>query len=268
MPQPKYSLVHLTDIACPPPEFIHAAAKAGYDCVSLRTIPMGLPGEIPHLLTDKALFAETRRAAEETGVTINDTENARIAAGVDVRDYEVHLAAAAEMGIRHILCNIWTPEEAFYTEQYGKLCDIAATYEQDVNVEFVTWAGVTDLRTAARLLHAVDRPNMGIVIDMLHCYRSRVNPDELTALPQEWFRFVHLCDAELEIPTDEAALIHTGRAERLYPGEGAIDMKQVMQRLPADVVRGVEMPHLVRVKELGLTEHARRALAAAKQLLS
>lgn len=41
----RYSLVHLTNISCPPPEMIHVAAKAGFDAVSLRTIPMGLPGE-------------------------------------------------------------------------------------------------------------------------------------------------------------------------------------------------------------------------------
>lgn len=39
-----YSLVHLTNIACSPPAFIRTAAAAGYDAVSLRTIPMGLPG--------------------------------------------------------------------------------------------------------------------------------------------------------------------------------------------------------------------------------
>ena len=43
-----YSLVHLTNISCPPPEMIRVAARAGYDAVSLRTIPMGLPGERPY----------------------------------------------------------------------------------------------------------------------------------------------------------------------------------------------------------------------------
>ncbi len=47
MPKHLYSLVHLTNINCPPPQFIYTAAKAGYDAVSLRTIPLGLPGESP-----------------------------------------------------------------------------------------------------------------------------------------------------------------------------------------------------------------------------
>ena len=58
-----YSLVHLTNIACSPPAFIRTAAAAGYDAVSLRTIPMGLPGEVPHDITDRKLRAETLRQA-------------------------------------------------------------------------------------------------------------------------------------------------------------------------------------------------------------
>ena len=264
----KYSLVHLTDIYCPPPRFIRAAAAAGFDCVSLRTIPMGLKGEIPFDMTDKKMFADTKAACEETGVVFNDTENARIVDGVDVSQYEPHLAAAAELGVRHILTNIWTKDKSFYTDQYGKLCELGAQYGQDVNVEFVTWASVTNLKETAELLYAVNAPNCGIVLDTLHFYRSRCTVEELAALPPEWFRYMHLCDAEKEIPTDEAALIHTGREERLYPGEGAIDMRSIVKALPDTILRGIELPHLERVKEIGIEEHARRALKATKEYLT
>ena len=146
-----YSLVHLTNIACSPPAFIRTAAAAGYDAVSLRTIPMGLPGEVPHDITDRKLRAETLAACQETGVWINDTENARIDDGVDVHRYEPHLEAAAELGIRHVLSNIWTADRGFYTEQFGELCRLAAVYGQDVNVEFVTWASVVNLRQTVEL---------------------------------------------------------------------------------------------------------------------
>ena len=94
----RYSLVHLTNISCPPPEMIHVAAKAGFDAVSLRTIPMGLPGEKPYdIAKDPQLLRETRRASQETGVELHDTENARIAPGRDVASYEPALSAAAEL---------------------------------------------------------------------------------------------------------------------------------------------------------------------------
>ena len=44
--KPLYSLVHLTNNSCPPPEMIREAARAGYDALSLRTIPKGLPGQL------------------------------------------------------------------------------------------------------------------------------------------------------------------------------------------------------------------------------
>lgn len=160
----KYSLVHLTCISCPPPEFIRTAAAAGYDYVSLRTIPMGLPNEVPHLLTDRVLLEETRAASLETDVKINDTENARIFDGVNVQEYAPHLAAAAELGIKHILCNVWTANRSFYTKKFAELCQLAAQFDQDINLEFVTWAGITNLEQAAQLLRDVDLPNVGIVV--------------------------------------------------------------------------------------------------------
>ncbi|MCD8078100.1 MAG: sugar phosphate isomerase/epimerase [Lachnospiraceae bacterium] len=263
----RYSLVHLSDINCPPPDFIRAAAAAGYDAVSLRTIPMGLKGEKPHdIAADRDLFRETRRAVKETGIIINDTENARIFDGVDILSYEPALEAAAELGIHQILTNIWTDDRACYTEKFAELCDLAAQYEQTVNVEFVTWASVKNLEQVRELLEASGQKEAGVVLDFLHYYRSRVTLEEVRAMPPEKFRYVHLCDAEAEIPTDEASLIHTGRAERLYPGEGAIPMREVMEILP-DALCGIEVPHLERVAELGLEEHARRALCSAKKYL-
>ena len=148
-----YSLVHLTNISCPPPEFIRTAAAAGYDAVSLRTIPLGLPGERPYdLAHDPQLLRETRQALAETGLKYMDTEIARIADGVDVRDHEPALAAAAEMGVRQITTNIWIADKGRYTEQFVKLCELAQQYGQDINVEFVTWASVSDLRQTKELL--------------------------------------------------------------------------------------------------------------------
>ena len=262
-----YSLVHLTDITCPPPQMIRIAAKAGYDAVSLRTIPMGLPGEQPYDISkDRQLFLETRRAAQETGIQLHDTENARIAEGVDVAKYEPSLAAAAELGIRYILTNIWTPDRSFYTDQFGRLCQLAAQYQQTVSVEFVTWANVTSLQQAKQLLLDSGQENVGIVLDCLHFYRSRVTLDELDACPKSWFHYIHLFDCPAPIPTDQESLVHTGRCERLYPGEGAIPIREIVAKLP-DAVRGVEVPHFSRVQEMGYEAHARQALSCAKDCL-
>ena len=260
-----YSLVHLSDITCPPPKFIHAAAKAGYQCVSLRTIPMGLKGEVPHdIAADKQLFRDTEQALKDTGIFINDTENARIYDGVDIAAYEPALEAISRLGVHHILTNIWTPDSDYYTEKFCELCELAEKYDMTVNVEFVTWASVKDMKTVKELLLRSGKKNVGVVVDLLHFHRSRCKLEEFDSMPREWFNYVHLCDTYKEIPEEEEALVHTGRAERLYPGEGEIDIAGVLKKLPG-VSRGIEVPHLERLGEIGLEEHASRALEYAKK---
>lgn len=265
-----YSLVHLTNIFCPPPQFIYVAAKAGYDAVSLRTIPLGLSGEKPYNLSQNPqLLRETKRALAETGILYTDTEIARIADGVDVKTYEPALATAAEMGVTHILTNIWTHDRGHYTEQFIELCELAGQYGQDVNVEFVTWASVSNLTQTKELLLTSEQKNVGIVVDTLHFYRSHVGLGELKDCPKEWFHYAHLCDCEEDIPTTSEALIHTGRSERLYPGEGFIPIKQILSHIPnQNIVYGLEVPHDNRLKLLGFEEYARGVLRAAKNCMA
>ena len=78
-----------------------------------------------------------------------------------------------------------------------------------------------------------------MVVDLLHFHRSRCKLEEFDSMPREWFNYVHLCDTYKEIPEEEEALVHTGRAERLYPGEGEIDIAGVLKKLPG-VSRGIE----------------------------
>ncbi len=263
----KYSIAHLTWLSWPPAEMIYNSHLAGYDYVSLRTISQGLAGEISHDISNgNELFKLTEQALKDTGMRINDIELAKIDKNTtDIKKYEPHLEAAARLGIKNVITNIWTPDKAFYTEKFGELCDLAAQYGMSVNLEFVTWAELTDLKGAKELLAAVKKPNALILLDTLHFYRSRVTMEELLDTPKELFKTVHVCDAGAEIPTDEESLIHTGRAERLYVGEGAIDIAGIVKALNDDTVICAEMPHVKRVSRIGAVEHARRTLETAKE---
>lgn len=274
----QYSLVHLTNAACPPPEMIYIAARAGFDCVSLRSIPTrmrqnepgvgeSVTGRMPFALADcPELLAQTRRAAMETGVTIHDTENARIFDGVNVRDYTRDLEAAAELGIHEILTNIWGSDPVFCREALEELCELAAIYNQNVNLEFVTWSSVPKLRDAATLLTRIPANNKGIVLDTLHFYRSRDSLSDLDGLPRAWFRYVHLCDCPEAIPSEREVLIQTGLEERMIPGEGAVDFSGILRRLP-QVVRGLEVPNAARLSALGYEAYAKRILDTTKACL-
>lgn len=263
----KYSIAHLTWLPWTPAEMIYNTHLLGYDYVSLRTISQGLPGEVNHDISNGGeLFKLTEQALKDTGMRINDIELAKIDENTtEIKKYEPHLEAAAKLGVKNVITNIWTPDKAFYTEKFGELCDLAAKYGISVNLEFVTWAEVKDLKSARELLAAVKRENALILLDTLHFYRSHVTPAELKDTPKELFKTIHICDAGGEIPTDKESLVHTGRAERLYVGEGAIDIAGIVKNLNDDVVLCVEMPHVKRVSRIGAVEHARRTLETAKE---
>lgn len=264
----QFSLAHLTVLGCAPPEMTYIAARAGYDFVSFRSICMGLPGEPNYdLANNKEMLRQTKTALASTGLKLHDIELARIYDGLDPKKYLPAMETAAELGCRCVLCSIWTPERDFAIECFAELCDLAKPFGMTVDLEFVTWADVKNLKEAMSVLRAANRENCGIMIDTLHFHRSRVALEELNEVPREWFHFAHICDAPAEIPTTKEGLIHTARDARLYVGEGAIDIAAIVSRIPM-IPYSIELPHLARVKEMGYAEHAWRCLQTAKDYLN
>ncbi len=264
----KYSLAHLTALRCPTPELIYIAAMTGYDYVSPRLVNLGVAGEGNYdLASQPALLAQTRTAMEYTGVGIHDIELMRIVPDCDLASYEPAMEVGARLGAKSVLSSIWTPDKPYYIEQFGRLCELAARYGLNVQLEFVTWASVRTLVQAKEVLEAVRKPNAGIMVDMLHAHRSRVAPEELEACPREYFQFFHLCDGPAAIPDTAEELIVIGRDARRYPGEGDIDLAGYISRLPADAVCSIELPHLARAAEFGCAEHVRRCIVSAREYM-
>jgi sugar phosphate isomerase/epimerase len=260
----QYSLAHLTVMGCPPPEMTYIAARAGYDFVSIRSIYMGLPGEPNYALSgNPEMLRQTRSALKNTGVRLHDIELARIHDNMDPRTYLPALEVAAELGARAVLSSIWTPNRDYAVEKFGELCDLARPFNLTVDLEPVPIASVRTTGGAADVLRAVRRPNAGLMIDVHHFHRALDRPEMLESLPREWFHFAQICDAQLEIPSDRAEMTRILREERLYLGEGGIDIAAILDRLPA-MVYSIELPHLARVKEMGYAEHASRCLESAK----
>jgi sugar phosphate isomerase/epimerase len=117
------------------------------------------------------------------------------------------------------------------------------------------------------VLRAADRPNAGILVDLLHFARSASRVAELRELPAHWFHFVHVCDAPGEVPTTTEELIHTARFERMFPGEGGIETHEILAALPSGIPYALEIPRATLVAQVGAKEHARLAISAARHHL-
>ena len=260
----QFSLSPLTAIGCTPPELIYIASRAGFDFVSLRLAAFGLPGQADlDVAQNKEMLRQTKAALVETGIKLHEVELARIFDGFDPKRYLPAMEAAAELGGRHFLCNIWTDDRNFAMESFAELCELAEPFGLAVELEFVPIANVYDLAGAMEMLRAAGRDNVGIVIDAFHFHRSGGKLEELNRVPREWIHCVHLCDTHAAVPASKEEMTYFIRNERLYVGEGVINILGIVQRIP-EVPYSLEIPHDKRVKELGCEEHARRCLQTAK----
>lgn len=266
--QHDYSLAHLTALSLSPPALVDAAASAGYRYVGLRLTRV-TPQE-PHypLATDPALLRSTKARLAATGVDVLDIELARIGPRDEPRDFLSVLEAGAELGARHVVTQLPDPDPVRKVDHFTELCDLARPFGLTLDLEFPSWTETADLTEAVRVLRAADRPNAGILIDVLHFARSGSSVAELRDLPREWFHFAHVCDAPPEIPAGTAEIIHTARFQRLFPGEGGLDVAGVLAALPPDIPYALEIPRATLVAQVGAGEHARLALAAARRHLA
>ncbi|MET0660993.1 MAG: sugar phosphate isomerase/epimerase [Steroidobacteraceae bacterium] len=264
---PQFSLAHLTALAYSPPELTEIAARAGYDFVSFRTIPLGLPGERVYALDkDRALFNQTRTALRSSEMRVLDIELARIYEGVDVKNYVPAMEAGAQLGARHLLSSAWCSDRAFVLERFIELCELAEPFGLTVDFEFVTFTPYRNLRDAAELVRASRCANAGICIDTLHFDRSDCNIDELAELPPHWMHYAQICDGPANYAVDEPSMKRIAREARLYLGEGGIDVPGILSHLPA-MPYSIELPNTARLRELGPTEFARRCRVTALKCL-
>jgi len=262
-----FSLAHLTVLDLPPPDLIEMAARVGYQTVGVRLIP-ATPGGPGYLMDDPAQRRATKAAIAATGVTVFDVEIVRLTPDCQIHDFTGFLEVAAEIGAKAILVAGNDPDEARLTDRFTAFCAAAAPYSLTADLEPMPWTNVPNLATAIRIVQAASQPNGGILVDTLHFDRSDSTLAHLASIPRSWLHYAQLCDAPAEKPTNIEGLIHTARAERLFPGEGGIDLLPILAGLPADLPISLEIPTETLARTLGPEARARRALDAARSLLA
>ena len=261
----KFSLAYLTIPGTNPVDQIRIAAGTGYDFVSLRPIPMHLPNEpLFQFDLDRKLFKDIRNALEQNDIKLMDIELARVREDLKVEDYESAFAAGAELGATDVLSSVWTKDKEYAYKEFAKICDLAAKYDLKVNLEFVTFSGISALNGALELLDKVDRPNAYLMVDTLHAHRSLVSPEDLKQVDRKRFGFIHLCDGPLDIPSlEDPSMIGVAREGRLYAGEGGIDLKGMFLAMPDNPI-SIELPNSKEMEARGAAGHAARCLVTAK----
>ena len=248
-------LAALTVLELPHVEQVSVAAQAGYSHVGLRLIPLaGQP--VVHAFD----VAEVEKRLADTGVGVLDVEVFRLTPDTKINDFEAIMAAAARLRASELLVHGADPDEARLIETFGRLCDLASGFGLSANLEPMPWVDVSDVGKAMRILEGTARANSGLLVDAIHFYRAGDTPQSLANVPRQFLRYLQLCDARPECPEDMQA-----RFDRLFPGEGGLDLKGLLRALPAGLPISLEIPISRKLEPL---ERARRALAATEAILA
>ena len=258
------SLAHLTVLEVAPPALFDLAAEAGFQTVGIRILP-AVPGAVSYPLSPPAVV-EWRRRMADAGVGIHDIEFIPLTPEVRVSAYASTLALAAELGAKRLNVSGDDPDFDRLAERFGSLCDLAADVGIGVDLEFMRFRIVGTLRQALDIIARAGRPNGRMLIDLLHLFRSGGTADMLREVPASAFGSVQLSDAPLEDPTD-AGIADEARQGRLFPGEGELPLRTLMDAVPRDIPVAVEVPTGGTHPELAPSERAAMACAASRELL-
>lgn len=265
----RFSAAHLSALNLSPPDLIRAAGEVGFDHVGLRLIRTTEAEPHHDLIGDRALMRASLAALADSGISVWDVEVARMDPNHGPAFYAPMLDAAVELGARHVIAQTPDPDLNRATDRLARLCEMAAPLELKVDLEFISWYPDTgNVTRAAAMLNAVAADNAGMLVDMLQFDRSDSRLADLAALPREWFTWCHLCDVPAEPPASFDEMVWQGRCERLFPGDGGLDVRGILAAMPENLVCALEIPGETLSAEIGYTEYLRRALVRSKAFLA
>ncbi len=263
-----FSLAFLTTFDVGPLEAVRIAGDAGYDMVGLRLLPASPTEDNYPIMTDKALQKEVEKALTDTGVRLADIEIARLKADTVVASFEPFCALGQQLGARHILVAGDDTDRNRLIHTYGVFCELAARYGLTADIEPMPWTAVKNLADARQITDAAGLNNAGILIDALHWDRSGDTPADISAIPTSRLHYAQVCDGPKPYDPSEADMIRIAREARLFPGDGGIDLKAMLQALPARLPISVEIPNHAMASDVSPLDRAVLALASTLTLMT
>ena len=265
---PSFSLAALTALELAPPELIEVAAACGYEHVGLRLLA-AMPGGVAYpLMEDEAALRQTIARLDATGVTVADLEVVAMRPETEIAAFSAFFEAGARLRAKHVLVAAYDPDLERFADRYAGFCEAAARYGLTADLEFMPWTSVPDLATARRIVDRVAQANAGVLVDALHFDRSQSAIGDIATIPAGKLHYWQLCDAAAARPTSTEQMMHVARNERMFPGEGGLDLVSLARAMPPDIVVSLEVPTVTLAKTMDAEARARRALSGARSVIA
>ncbi|WP_285274682.1 sugar phosphate isomerase/epimerase family protein [Halopseudomonas bauzanensis] len=218
-----------------PLELIDAAAAAGYAAVGLWVEPERFSPDY---------LRQVKSALREHDLQLLDAEVVWIKPGA-LNPAHLHiLDIAAELSADHVLVVSSDPDQQATIHKLTQLCD----HNRDLRIvlEFGAFTEVRSLEQAREVIGAVNRPNLGMLIDALHWARSGGTLQQIESLPAQWLTYAQLCDASGPGPdmANRADVRLEAVDYRLLPGDGDLPLGDWLGALPDGLPLSLEIRSL------------------------
>ena len=179
-----------------------------------------------------------------------------------------HLAHVVGTDLVNAPIGLATPEsEQEIVDCFGALCELARAEDLRVSLEFMPFNKVSDLETATRIVRQAGCSNGGIMFDCWHHHRGGGVPDDILAVPGEYFFAMQMDDA---LPEPMEDVLEETLNHRLLPGEGCIDLVNTLRNLDsvgANLVYDVEVFNEA-LRQRGDLERSSRLFQSAHGILA
>ena len=218
----------------PTDDFISIANEAKFEAIELTW------DKVESALANNALKKLSGKIERQglTVASINGPENFNLLGPKqfsEVKDRTRNLAQAA----RELSCNLLAPvpspmtsglsESEVRTQTAESISQMAEACGEDVNLglEFLGMrdCSVSSLKTAMEIVKAVNRKNVGLTLDSFHMYLSKSQLLDIQSIGSDRVFIVHVNDSE---PGELSVLRDSNR---VFPGQGVIDLKQFVKDL-------------------------------------
>ena len=265
----RLSLAALTVLELVPEDMVTCAAEAGYGALGLRLVAAtAQEPQYPDLVGDTPRVREIERRLRATGIRVLDVEILRLKPETQVEDYRAVLETAARLGATDALVAGNDPDRARLADRFAALCDLGAPLGVAMNLEPMPWTDVKTFGDALSFVEASGRVNAAVLVDAIHFDRAGDSPAALRAAPPNRLRYLQLCDAPAERPSDIAVVLHQARAARLMPGEGGLDLAGLLCAAPRGIPLSLEVPMPEVNRACGSVGAARRLRERTEALLA
>ncbi|MFO1084171.1 MAG: TIM barrel protein [Reyranellaceae bacterium] len=240
-PDRRLSLAHLTVIDAGPIELIDAAVAGGFDSIGLRIVAPTESDAIVPVIGDEPLLRRIEGRLAETGITILDVEAIWLSPRTDPGTFAAIAETGARLGAGYVLAIGSDPEPARQRDNFARLAEAARAVGLRAMIEFIPYCEVKTLADARALAHATGVPGAGVIVDALHLRRSGGSAADLLGMSADELPYLQFCDARAEAPPLDR-LRAEARGDRLYPGDGALDLRALLGAVPNALPISVEAP--------------------------